>query len=152
MPTVEESIVIAATPEEVFDCLDDPANLPAYDPTVLRAELVGNGPVRVGSRAKGTSKILGRTFDWVVEVTEEERPTRQSVRSVGGKIDLTSTTTVLPEGDGSRVTFRLETAPGLGGVFGRIADALVGKAYARQTRANLAEILTEHKKNGAAPD
>jgi uncharacterized membrane protein len=150
MPVTEESIVIPAPPEEVFDYIDDPRNLPTYDSTILHAEIEGDGPVQVGSRFKGTSKILGRTFDWVVEVTENERPKKQAIRSVEGKIEFCGTYTLTPEGEGTRLDYRLESAAGLGGVFGRIGDALVNKAYSRQTRANLAtlsEILTEHKES-----
>ncbi|MCA4132466.1 SRPBCC family protein [Arthrobacter sp. M4] len=148
MPVTDESIVIPVPPEEVFDYLNDPTHLPEYDATVLTSELQGDGPVQVGSRFKGKSKILGRTFDWVVEVTEDERPTKQAIKSVEGKIDFTGTFTMTPETGGTRLEYRLESGAGLGGVFGRIADALVNKAYARQVRANLAtlsEILTEHR-------
>lgn len=148
MPTTEESIVIQAPAEEIFDFLNDPTNLPTYDSTILHSELEGDGPVQVGSRFKGTSKILGRTFDWVVEVTVNDRPTKQAIRSVEGKIDFTGTYILTPEGEGTRVDYRLEAAAGLGGVFGRFADALVNKVYSRQMRANLAtlsEILSEHK-------
>ncbi|UKA64510.1 SRPBCC family protein [Arthrobacter sp. FW306-04-A] len=147
MPITDESIVIPVPPEEVFDYLNDPTHLAEYDATILTSELEGDGPVRVGSRFKGTSKILGRTFDWVVEVTEDERPTKQTIKSVEGKIDFIGTYTMTPEAGGTRLNYRLESGAGLGGVFGRVADVLVNKAYARQTRANLAtlaEILTEH--------
>ncbi|GAB2707774.1 SRPBCC family protein [Arthrobacter bambusae] len=153
MPITDESIVIPVPPEEVFDYLNDPTHLAEYDATILTSELEGDGPVRVGSRFKGTSKILGRTFDWVVEVTENERPTKQVVKSVEGKIDFTGTYTMTPEDAGTRLNYRLESGAGLGGVFGRVADVLVNKAYARQMRANLAtlaEILTEHKESGEA--
>ena len=148
MPVTEESIVIPVPPEEVFDYLNDPAHLPEYDATILTSELQGVGPVQVGSRFKGKSKILGRTFDWTVEVTELDRPTKQTIKSVEGKIDFTGTYALTPEAGGTRVDYRLEAGSGLGGVFGRIADGLVNKAYARQVRANLAtlsEILTEHR-------
>jgi carbon monoxide dehydrogenase subunit G len=153
MPITDESIVIPVPPEEVFDYLNDPTHLPEFDATILTSELEGDGPVRVGSRFRGKSKILGRTFDWVVEVTENDRPTKQAIKSVEGKIDFTGTYTLTREGEGTRLDYRLESGPGLGGVFGRVGDALVNKAYARQVRANLAtlsEILTEHKESGAA--
>lgn len=153
MPITDESIVIPVAPEEVFDYLNDPTHMPEWDATILSTELEGDGPVRVGTRFKGKSRILGRTFDWKAEVTEDERPTKQSIKSVEGKIDFTGTYTLSPEAGGTRLNYHLESGAGLGGVFGRIADPLVNKAYARQVRANLAtlsEILTEHKDPGAA--
>ncbi|MDQ0260284.1 SRPBCC family protein [Sinomonas atrocyanea] len=145
MPTTDESIVIAASPERVFAYLEDPANLPSYQATILRAE--SDGPAAVGTRIRGTSKILGRTFDWTMEVTEHELPTRFALKSVEGKISFTSAFTLAPEGEGTRVNYRLDADPGLGGVFGRIADPLVNKVYSRQIRADLetlSQILTEH--------
>lgn len=147
MPVTDESIVIPVPPEEVFDYLNDPTHLPAYDASILTSELEGDGPVRVGSRFAGKAKIIGVNFDWKVEVTEDDRPTKLAVKSVEGKIDFTSTYTLTPEAGGTRLNWRVESGAGLGGVFGRVADALVNKAYARQVRANLAtlsEIFTEH--------
>ncbi|WP_171042502.1 SRPBCC family protein [Sinomonas gamaensis] len=148
MPTIEESVFIAAPPEEVFAYLDTPANIPEYSGNVVTAELDGEGPVRVGSRIRGTSKILGRTFDWLVEVQEHDPPKTAVSRSVEGKINFATTYEVMPEGQGTRVNYRIDADPGLGGVFGKLADALVQKAYARQVHADLAtlaEILTEQR-------
>ncbi|WP_430298266.1 SRPBCC family protein [Sinomonas sp. B1-1] len=148
MPTIEESVVIDAPQEEIYDYLLDPKHLPEFSGSIINAELEGPGPAQVGSRFRGTTKVLGRAIDWVAEVTEHERPRRQSIRSVESKVDFTGTYTLEPEGAGTRVTYRLETSQGLGGVFGSLADALVNKTYARQVRADLAtlaEIFTEHR-------
>lgn len=147
MPTTDESIVIQASPERVFDYITDPANLAAFQGSVVRAELEGDGPARVGSRIKGASKILGRTFDWTMEVTEHDRPRRSALKSVEGKINFSGAYTLTPEGDGTRLNYHLDADQGLGGVFGRLADPLVNKAYSRQIRADLetlSQILTEH--------
>ena len=145
MPTTDESIIIAASPQRVFAYIEDPANLPSYQATILRAE--SDGPAAVGTRIRGTSKILGRTFDWTMEVTEHESPTRFALKSVEGKISFSAAYTLSPEGDGTRLNYRLDADAGLGGVFGRIADPVVNKAYGRQIRADLetlSQILTEH--------
>ncbi|WP_433874879.1 SRPBCC family protein [Sinomonas atrocyanea] len=152
MPTIEESIVIAAPPEEVYDYLLDPTHLPEFSGSITRAEPETPGPVQVGSRFRGTTKVLGRNVEWVAELTENDRPRRQAIKSVESKIDFSGTYTLEPEGVGTRVTYRLETAKGLGGMFGSLADALVNKTYARQVRADLAtlaEILTEHRESPA---
>jgi hypothetical protein len=62
MPVVEESVVIARPPEEVFDYLAQADNLPVWDSSIVQAEQVGTGPVGVGTRWRGASKILGRRF------------------------------------------------------------------------------------------
>ena len=64
MPVIEESVFIARPPQEVFDYITDPENIPVWDASVLKAEQVGTGPVGLGTRTRGTSKIMGRHFDW----------------------------------------------------------------------------------------
>ena len=142
MPVVEESVFIARPPEEVFDYLVEADNLPVWDSSIVHAEQVDADPVGVGTKWRGTSKILGRRFDWTTEVTEFERPRRTSSHSVEGKLQFSVTTLLEPVEGGTRYTYRVEAASGLGGVFGRLADPIVERAQARTVRANL-ETLAE---------
>lgn len=144
MPVVEESVLIARPPEEVFDYLNTVQNLPVWDSSILEAEQVDSGPVRVGTRWRGVSKILGRRFEWTTEVTELQPPTRTVSRAVEGKLLFTVTNTLQPENAGTLYTYRVEADSGLGGVFGRLTDPIVEKAQRRTVRANLdtlAELL-----------
>ena len=145
MPVVEESVFIARTPQEVFDYLIVVENLPVWDSSTVQAEQPDAGPVGVGTRWCGVSKILGRRFEWTTEVTDLQPPTRISSRAVEGKLQFTVTNTLQPENGGSRFTHRVDAESGLGGVFGRLADPIVEKAQRRTVRANLdtlAELLT----------
>ncbi|MEW1810332.1 SRPBCC family protein [Pseudarthrobacter phenanthrenivorans] len=147
MPVVEESAVIARPPQEVFDFLSKFDNTAAYDSSVTASEQVGDGPVGMGTRGRGTSKILGRRFDWTVEVVEFDPPRRMVSRSVEGKLNFTVTFTLEPADGGTRVTQRIDADSGLGGIFGKMADPLVERAQGRTVRANLetlAEWLAEH--------
>jgi carbon monoxide dehydrogenase subunit G len=151
MPVIEENVFIARPPQEVFDFLVKSENIPVWDSSVIQAEQITPGAPGPGTRAKGTSKIMGRHFDWVVENTDFDRPTKSVLRSVEGKLNFTITNTLEPEGDGTRLTFRVDADSGLGGVFGKLADPLVEKAQARTVRANLetlAELLAEHPEYG----
>jgi carbon monoxide dehydrogenase subunit G len=151
MPVVEESVFIARPPQEVFDFLVRSENIPVWDSSVVKAEQITEGPPGPGTRGKGTSKIMGRHFDWVVETTDFDPPKRTVVRSVEGKFDFTVTNTLEPVGDGTRLTFRIDADSGLGGIFGKLADPLVVKAQGRTVRANLetlAELLAEHPEYG----
>ena len=140
MPVVEESVVIARPPEEVFDYLAQADNLPVWDSSIVQAE-------QVGTRWRGASKILGRRFEWTTELTEFDRPRRSSSRSIEGKLQFTVTLLLAPADDGTRFTYRVDAASGLGGVFGRLADPFVERAQARTVRANLetlAELLAKN--------
>lgn len=146
MPVVEESVFIARSPEEVFDYLTTAKNLPVWDSSIMEAEQVDSGPMRVGTRWRGVSKILGRRFEWTTEVTELQPPTRAVSRAVEGKIRFTVTNTLQQENAGTRYTFKVEADSGLGGVFGRLTDPIVEKAQRRTVKANLdtlAELLTQ---------
>ncbi|TQJ38217.1 carbon monoxide dehydrogenase subunit G [Arthrobacter sp. SLBN-112] len=147
MPVVEESVVIARPPQEVFDFLSKFENIAVYDSSVTASEQMGAGPVGMGSRGRGTSKIMGRRFDWTVEVVEFEPPRRMVSRSVEGKLNFTVSFTLEPADGGTRVTQRIDADSGLGGIFGKVADPLVERAQGRTVRANLetlAEWLVEH--------
>lgn len=146
MPVVEENVSIGRPPEEVFDYLNTAENLPVWDSSVLEAEQLDSEPLAVGTRWRGASKILGRRFEWTTEVTELEPPTRLVSRAVAGKLSFTVTNTLRPENGGTRFTYRVDAATGLGGIFGRLSDPIVEKAQRRTVRANLdtlAELLAK---------
>lgn len=150
MAVVEESIVIPRTPQEVFDYVADGRHLPHWDNSVVEAERLDEGEPRKGSRNRGVSKILGRRFPWVTEYTEFEPPVLLVSRAVEGPLRFTVTNRLEPADGGrsTRFTWRADADPGLGGVFGRLADPFVERAQARTVRNNLetlAEILTEHE-------
>jgi uncharacterized membrane protein len=145
MPTVEESVVIARPPEQVFSYVSNAQNLPVWDSSILKAEQVDSGPLQVGTRWRGVSKVLGRRFKWTTELVEFAPPTMTMSRSVEGKLSFTVTNTFQPEAGGTRFTYTVDAESGLGGIFGRVADPVVEKAQRRTVRANLdtlAELLT----------
>lgn len=146
MPVVEESVFIAQPPEVVFDYLSRAENLPVWDSSIIEAEQIGSDPVGVGTRMRGTSKILGRRFDWVTEIVEYDRPQRASLKAVEGRMTFSLTTVCEGEAGGTRYTTRVDAESGLGGIFGRVADPIVQRAQSRTVRANLetlAELLAE---------
>lgn len=147
MPTIEESVFIARPPQEVFDFFTIAANIPVWDSSIVSAEQLDDGPYGLGTRTRGTSKVMGRHFDWTVEVTDYERPTRQTSTSVEGRMSFTVSNTFEAVAGGTLFTYRVDAESGLGGIFGRMADPFIQKAQARTVRANLdslAELLVEH--------
>jgi uncharacterized membrane protein len=146
MPVVEERVIIGRPPEEVFDYLAKVENLPVWESSIVEAEQLGDDPVAIGTRWRGTSKILGQRFQWAAEITEFDRPVRQSSRSVEGKLSFSVSNVLAPVEGGTQYTYRVDAEPGLGGVFGRLADPIVAKAQSRTVRAsldNLAALLAE---------
>lgn len=147
MPVIEESVFIACPPHEVFDFVVKPENLPVWDSSIIRATQVGDEPIGVGTRADGSSKIMGRHFDWTVTVEEFDPPRRYRSRSTGGTLEFSVTNVLEPAEGGTTLTYRIDAASGLGGVFGRLADPFVARAQGRTVRANLetlAELLADN--------
>jgi carbon monoxide dehydrogenase subunit G len=151
MAVIEESVFISRPIQEVFDFLIKASNIPVWDSSVVQAEQIGDGPVEVGTRFKGTSKIMGRRFDWVTENTEFDPPTKTMFGTAEGPLVFAISYSLEPQGDGTRLTYRIDADSGLGGVFGKLADTFVEKAHARTVRANLetlADLLAEHPGHG----
>ena len=146
MPVVEEDVFIARPPQEVFEYLTTAQNLPVWDSSIVEAEQVDEGPIQVGTRYRGVSKILGRRFEWTTRVIELKPPTLTTYQSVEGKLHFTVTNSLQPENDGTRFKYKVVADAGLGGLFGRIADPIVERAQRRTIRGSLdtlAELLTE---------
>lgn len=147
MAVIEESVFIARPRQEVFDFLSKTENIPVWDSSIVHAEQVGDGPVGVGTRSKGTSKIMGRRFDWVTENIQFDPPAKSVIRSVEGPMTFTISYSLEAEGDGTRLMYQVDADSGLGGLFGKLADPFVQKAHTRTVRANLdtlADLLAEH--------
>ncbi|MDR6414955.1 SRPBCC family protein [Pseudarthrobacter sulfonivorans] len=153
MAVIEESVFISRPRQEVFDFLITTSNIPVWDSSVIQAEQLGDGPVEVGTRFKGTSKIMGRRFDWVTENTEFDPPAKTVIRTAEGPFVFAISYSLEPQGDGTQLTYRIDADSGLGGVFGKLADTFVQKAHARTVRANLetlADLLAEHPDHGVS--
>lgn len=140
MPTVEESITIQRSPDDVWAFVAKTENLPVIESQMTHIEQLTEGEVGLGTRWKGATNVLGRKLDWVTEMVEFEPPRRSKTRSVEGKLPFEVTFTLTPSGDGTELTYRLEAESGLGGVFGRLGDPLVERAQARTVRTNLANL------------
>ena len=140
MPVIDQSVVIARPPAEVFDFLAHAENLPLWDSSMLECVQVGSGPVGVGTRYQGASKILGRRLEWTTEVTDFQPGRRSASRSVEGPLTFQVSYEVAPDGAGTNLRYRIEADAGLGGAFGRAMEPIVQKAQGKVVAANLAKL------------
>lgn len=83
MSRIEGEVVIGAAPERVFDVVADERNEPRYNPRIVRAEKVSDGPVGLGSRFVAEPRGMGSRGGMTVEIVDYERPGRlgTSIRS-----------------------------------------------------------------------
>ncbi|AQA25222.1 polyketide cyclase / dehydrase and lipid transport family protein [Rhodococcus sp. MTM3W5.2] len=78
MPILEQSVLIARPASEVWDFLADPANWPSWESSMLEMEQVTDGPLGLGTRWRGVTRVLGKQIDWVAEFTEFDPRRRPS--------------------------------------------------------------------------
>jgi uncharacterized protein YndB with AHSA1/START domain len=93
MAHISGEITIDAPVQEVFDLVADERNEPRYNPRIVRAEKLGEGPVGRGSRFVAEPKGMGAKGEMTLEVLEYERPQRlhNVVRSSYMQVDGTLT-------------------------------------------------------------
>lgn len=124
MPYVEESILIAASPEQVFDYIaNQPEKMPDWWPPMILQERVTPPPTEIGSVSRFVYNMLG------VEIKGEHRvlaliPNRHLNVTTTSGIDSSFDFTFTPEGDGCRLTIRVDyTLPG--SVLGQLLNRMV---------------------------
>jgi uncharacterized protein YndB with AHSA1/START domain len=92
MTRIEGEIVIDRPVEEVFDFVADERNEPRYNPRMVRAEQISQGPIGLGTRFRTELRTAGRTMPMTVEFTSFERPrllasrTRSSMMQTEGAL------------------------------------------------------------------
>jgi len=86
-------VTIDAPVEEVFDLVADESNEPRYNPRIVRADKVSDGPVGTGTRFVAEPKGMGNRGRMTVEILEYDRPRRlhNIVRSWYMQVDGTLT-------------------------------------------------------------
>ena len=142
MPVIDETVVIARPAEEVFDFLALAEYLPRWDSSVLECVQVGSGPVTVGTRYRGASRIVGRRIEWTTEVTEFVPGVRVTSRSVEGPLTFTVSYEVSSCPAGTTLRYRLAAESGLGGAFGRALEPIVDRAQTKVVRTNLDKLAS----------
>lgn len=140
MPTVEESITISRSVEDIWSYLIDTANVPVYESQVTRIDQLTDGDVELGTQWEGTTKVLGRSLDWKSQCVTFEPTSTYSLKTTEAKLAFQITWKLASEGPATRVTYHLEAESGLGGVFGKLGDPIVVRAQARTVKTNLANL------------
>ncbi len=99
--SIEASIDIARTPQEVFDYVADASRLPDWQSSVESAATEPPGGRAVGVRGHEVRRVPGgkREFRW--EVTDCEPGRRWGVRGVEGPVRAHVTIAFVPNGGGA---------------------------------------------------
>lgn len=101
MGHVSIDLEIDATPEEVWDVVSDPRNLPKWDRHILTVAGVPEDGLKEGTRYTTELKMLGVRGTIEAEVLEIEPPRRSRIR-LRGILDATVKTAISPLSGGRR--------------------------------------------------
>lgn len=109
MPFIERHIRIDAPRERVWAALVDVPAQPHWQHDLVSVELVGDGPLRKGSRAIGTVQMFGLRQRDPIQITDFEPPARYGIAHLGafrgwGRFDLRP----LDDGRATHVRWREE--------------------------------------------
>jgi uncharacterized membrane protein len=126
--TVEESVVVARSPGDVYDLVADLERGPEWQSSLESVDVARSTEIR---------SFGGHRREATFQVTEHDRPNRFGIDSRAGSIRARALFTFAPVGEGTRVDFRLDLELGLGGTGGRLAAAVVRGRVAREARQNL---------------
>jgi hypothetical protein len=83
---IKDSIEINRPAEEVFAYLDQLDRHSEWQPSLVSARVVTEGPTRVGTRVVEKRKVPGGTRDVPYEITAHEPPRMASFRGTAGPV------------------------------------------------------------------
>jgi hypothetical protein len=111
MAEIEGEILIGRSVEDVFDFVADQRNEPQYNPRMVRAAKVTDGPVGKGTVFRSAAKSMGRTAEMRIELTGYDRPTRLASRTIMRQADVDGTLTFEPALSGTRMRWSWHVRP-----------------------------------------
>ena len=137
MKKVEVRVWIDRSVEDVYAYVADLDRWPEWRRDVVGGELLTEGPMKVGSQARGIAKVLGRTVSIDVEVTVLEPGAALGYRPIKGPLRTNNLYTFESQAGGTLVV--LTDDLGLNGVFRVLLPVM--PAFVRSVyRKNLASL------------
>jgi uncharacterized protein YndB with AHSA1/START domain len=97
--------------EEVFDFVAGERNEPTYNPNMVSAAMITDGPIGVGTRFSATVRTGRRALGMEIEYTAFDRPHRLASTSRMATADFTGTLTFTPSTEGTRLRWSWQARP-----------------------------------------
>jgi hypothetical protein len=146
MAKVQGEITIRRPVAVVFDYVADQTNEPAYNPAMVRAEKVTDGPIGTGTRFMSAVRSGRRVAEMVIETTTYDRPRLLTSTTTMEQMDIEYTLTFDPVVEGTRMRWIGDVRP-RGGL--RLLGPLVGWLGTRQER-RIWSSLKDHLESSTA--
>jgi uncharacterized membrane protein len=144
MATITSSVTINRPPDEVFAYLDDLNKHQEWQSGIQSRRVVTDGPTRVGTEVEDVRAVGGggRKIELGWHVTEHDPAARRSAfeTTESKMMKPSGVISVTPAGEGSEVTFQMNTNPvGLG--------KLLAPLMTRGVRLEVADDMKRLKEN-----
>jgi uncharacterized protein YndB with AHSA1/START domain len=136
MITVENSVEINRSPDEVFAFVTDATNDPKWHTDILEAGRLSDGPAGNGARYRWVLKFMGKK-NTEVETTAYQPNTSAQLRMVKGPVHPTITYRFESTAGGTRFTRRVDLEPA--GMFKLMAPMM--RSMMRRGNAKFVENL-----------
>jgi hypothetical protein len=111
MARIEGEIIIGRPVETVFDFAADQRNEPRYNPRMIRAHKVSDGPVGKGTVFRSVANSMGRAAEMRIELTGYDRPNRLASHSATELADISGELTFDPVPGGTRMRWSWSVRP-----------------------------------------
>jgi carbon monoxide dehydrogenase subunit G len=140
MPTVSRSFTVTPDPQAVISYLADFSHAEQWDPGTVTCTRNDSGPVAVGASWQNVSKLAGLKTELTYTL---ERLTGDTLVFVGKNKGATSTDTitVVPDGTGSKLTYRAVLEMHGASVLLTPAMKLIFEKLATDTERQLSSVL-----------
>lgn len=145
MAHYEASLHTPRPPEEMFAYLSDFSTTERWDPGVIEAERLGEGPVHEGTEFRLLTSFLGRKVPLVYRIVEYDPPSAVTFRGESSTVVSLDRITFEPANGGTRITYHADLA--LKGAL-KLADPLLQVTFKRvgaRALAGLRSTLEEGK-------
>ena len=137
MARIEESVEIKHPVDKVFAYTTEAKSWPKWQSIILEAEQTSQGPWRVGTTTKGTSRMMGLSMKWTGKVTEYEPNRKWAKNIVCGSIIIDEHVTYVPvEG---RIKFTIVYDMKVGG-FLKLFSPMVVSSMRKETKKSLSNL------------
>ena len=127
--------------EEVFDFVADERNEPRYNPRMVHAELISEGPIGLGARFRTELETMRRTMPMVVEYSGYEWPWRLASVTRSSMMETEGALTFESVPSGTRMRWSWDVRPQ--GVFKLMVPlvGLIGRRQEQRIWGNLKRLL-----------
>jgi len=143
----QESIVVNAPPEAIYDLVADVSNMGRFSPETTRCDWIDTGGPSVGAKFKGHNKYKLMRWSNTCEVIAAERGKEFAFRRPGPDKSTTWRYTFDPVEDGTRITESWDqerVPPAI--VRGTVGLMLRGRDLQQSARTTLQRIKAEAEK------